>query len=105
MRPTSRLHRSSAPSSSTTRLAAGRRPPSGAQSAGRRPPPRSASPILGGSLVMVLGLAWAIGLSLSGGAGGAHEHSLIQQVLPRLVVAAGAGLAIYGLARISGSIR
>lgn len=105
MRPPSRTPRSAPPSSVTTRVASGRRPSSGTHAGQRRPAPRTASTILGGGVVMVSGLAWAIGLSLSGGTGGAHEHALILLLLPWLVVAAGAGLGIYGLARTSAAIR
>jgi hypothetical protein len=91
-------------SSTTTRAATGRHEAGGGRS-GRVDPSTTINLIIGGSVLVLLGLGWAVGLALTSTAAGANERALLIKVLPWLLVAAGVALSGYGFVRVSASSR
>jgi len=111
MRQTTRTHRSNARgttsgarSSTTTQAGTGRQEAGGGRS-GRIDPSTTINLIIGGSVLMLLGLGWAVGLALTSTASGANERALLVKILPWLLVAAGVGLSGYGFVRVSAASR
>ncbi len=111
MRPTTRTHRASARgttsgsrSSTTTRPTTGRTE-AGAGRGGRADASTTINLIIGGSVLVLLGLGWAVGLALTSTAAGAAERALLLKVLPWLLVAAGVALSGYGFVRVSATSR
>jgi len=111
MRPTTRTHRAGArgttngPRSSTTTRAATGRQEGGAGRSGRSDPSTTINLIIGGSVLVLLGLGWAVGLALTATAAGANERALLVKILPWLLVAAGVALSGYGFVRVSATSR
>jgi hypothetical protein len=111
MRPTTRTHRASARtttagarSRTTTRAATGRHD-AGPGRGGRVDPATTINLIIGGSVLVLLGLGWAVGLALTATAAGAAERALLVKVLPWLLVAVGVALSGYGFVRVSATSR
>lgn len=111
MRPTTRTHRAGARgpttgtrSSTTTRTATGRHE-AGAGRSARVDPSTTINLIIGGSILVLLGLGWAVGLALTATAAGVSERALLVKVLPWLLVATGVALSGYGFMRVSAASR
>jgi hypothetical protein len=111
MRPTTRTPRAStrgtssgSRSSTTTRSATGRHEAGGGRD-GRSDPSTTINLIIGGSVLVLLGLGWAVGLAMTATAAGANERALLVKVLPWLLVAAGVALSGYGFVRVSATSR
>lgn len=102
MSQNTRTHRASPRSSATVR-AAGRGSSAIVPRAGGRAPARNTTNhIIGGSLLLLVGLGWAMGLALTPGG---HDRQLLLSVLPWLLVVAGAALGIYGFSKVGSSPR
>jgi hypothetical protein len=110
MRHTTRTHRADRRpgTGSTARTTAGgsssanRHSSSALQRPERARPAATANHIIGGAVIILLGLGWAVGLAMTPGAA---ERQLLLKLIPWLLVAGGLALTIYGFLRLGPSIR
>ncbi len=103
MQPTTRTHR--ATTRGTRSSASTARHEAGPGRARRVDPATTINLIIGGSVLVLLGLGWAVGLALTATGAGANERALLIKVLPWLLVAVGVALSGYGLLRVSAPTR
>ncbi len=110
MRQTTRTHRRPG-RDSTTRLSAGGSSSAGrhASSTGQRPartaPAATVNHIIGGAVLVLLGLGWAVGLAMTSAGPGAVDRQMLVKLVPWLLVMVGLGLTVYGFARFNTSSR
>lgn len=81
----------------------------GSSSANQRPArARSgdgANQVLGGALIAIAGLGWAVGLALTAGGASGRDWSVLAKLAPWIVVLGGFALTIYGVWKLKPTIR
>lgn len=64
-----------------------------------------ANQVLGGALIAIAGLGWAVGLALSAGGASGQDWSVLAKLAPWIVVLGGFALTIYGIWKLKPSVR
>lgn len=107
---TTRRHRNSTsrhgqrlPSSAT------RQAVKGSSSANQRPARArsgdAANLVVGGAIIAMAGLAWALGLALTAGGPGTADRPLFLKLAPWAIVLGGLALTVYGIWRLKPTIQ